>query len=111
MEGSGPGIGSHSLDRLGHGLWHGPAGDLRPGIGSLLYLAFFGSVIAFGLYFTIARVIGYAMASYVSALTPPVAMLVSVLFEGAHFGWSALLGLLLVLSGQVLMIRAPRVVT
>ena len=80
-------------------------------VGSLLYLALFGSVIAFGLYFTIARVIGYAMASYVSALTPPVAMLVSVLFEGAHFGWSALFGLLLVLSGQALMIRAPKVTT
>ncbi len=80
-------------------------------VGSLLYLALFGSVIAFGLYFTIARVIGYAMASYVSALTPPVAMLVSVLFEGADFGWSALLGLLLVLSGQALMIRAPKVVS
>lgn len=80
-------------------------------VGSLLYLSVFGSVIAFGLYFTIARMIGYAMASYVSALTPPVAMLVSVLFEGAHFGWSALAGLLLVLSGQALMIRAPKVVT
>lgn len=77
-------------------------------VGSLLYLSVFGSVIAFGLYFTIARMIGYALASYVSALTPPVAMLVSVLFEGAHFGWSALAGLLLVLSGQALMIRAPR---
>jgi len=80
-------------------------------VGSLLYLSVFGSVIAFGLYFTIARTIGYAMASYVSALTPPVAMLVSVLFEGAHFGWSALAGLLLVLSGQALMIRAPKVST
>lgn len=79
-------------------------------VGSLLYLSVFGSVIAFGLYFTIARMIGYAMASYVSALTPPVAMLVSVLFEGAHFGWSALAGLVLVLSGQALMIRAPKVV-
>lgn len=78
-------------------------------VGSLLYLSLFGSVIAFGLYFTIARTIGYAMASYVSALTPPIAMLVSVLFEGAHFGWSALAGLLLVLSGQALMIRAPKV--
>lgn len=78
-------------------------------VGSLLYLSVFGSVIAFGLYFTIARMIGYAMASYVSALTPPVAMLVSVLFEGAHFGWSALAGLLLVLSGQALMIRAPKI--
>ena len=78
-------------------------------VGSLLYLSVFGSVIAFGLYFTIARMIGYAMASYVSALTPPIAMLVSVLFEGAHFGWTALAGLLLVLSGQALMIRAPKI--
>lgn len=78
-------------------------------VGSLLYLSLFGSVIAFGLYFTIARMIGYALASYVSALTPPIAMLVSVLFEGARFGWPALAGLLLVLSGQALMIRAPKV--
>ena len=78
-------------------------------VGSLLYLSVFGSVIAFGLYFTIARVIGYAMASYISALTPPIAMLVSVLFEGARFGWPALAGLVLVLSGQALLIRAPKV--
>lgn len=77
-------------------------------VGSLLYLSIFGSVIAFGLYFTIARTIGYAMASYISALTPPIAMLVSVMFEGATFGWSALAGLLLVLSGQLLLIRAPK---
>ena len=77
-------------------------------VGSLLYLSLFGSVIAFGLYFTIARVIGYAMASYISALTPPIAMLVSVVFEDASFGWSALAGLALVLGGQVLLIRAPK---
>ena len=77
-------------------------------VGSLLYLSLFGSVIAFGLYFTIARTIGYAMASYISALTPPIAMLVSVMFEGARFGWPALVGLLLVLSGQALLIRAPK---
>lgn len=75
---------------------------------SLLYLSLFGSVIAFGLYFTIARARGYAMASYISALTPPVAVVVSVLFEGAQFGWTALVGLGLVLGGQVLLIRAPR---
>ncbi|WP_439478706.1 DMT family transporter [Brevundimonas sp.] len=79
-------------------------------VGSLLYLSVFGSVIAFGMYFTIARMIGYAMASYISALTPPIAMLVSVLFEGARFGWPALAGLVLVLSGQALLIRAPKVV-
>jgi len=75
---------------------------------SLLYLSLFGSVIAFGLYFTIARQRGYALASYISALTPPIAMLVSVLFEDARFGWSAVVGLALVLAGQVLLIRAPK---
>lgn len=75
---------------------------------SLLYLSLFGSVIAFGLYFTIARQRGYALASYISALTPPIAMLVSALFEDARFGWSALAGLALVLAGQVLLIRAPK---
>lgn len=79
-------------------------------LGSLIYLALFGSVIAFGIYFTIARSIGYAMASYVSALTPPIAMLVSVVFEDAEFGWAAVVGLALVLTGQVLLIRAPKTV-
>ena len=78
-------------------------------VGSLLYLSLFGSVAAFLLYFTLARARGYALASYISALTPPVAMLVSVLFEGARFGPAAFAGLALVLAGQVLLIRAPRV--
>lgn len=78
-------------------------------LGSLLYLSVFGSVIAFVVYFSIARARGYALASYISALTPPIAMLVSVLFENARFGWLALAGLALVLAGQVLLIRAPKV--
>ena len=76
---------------------------------SLLYLSVLGSVVAFAIYFWVARNRGYALASYISALTPPIAMLVSVLFEGARFGWPALAGLALVLSGQALLIRAPKV--
>lgn len=75
---------------------------------SLLYLALFGSTLAFGLYFVLARERGYALASYISALTPPVAVVVSVLFEDARFGPAALAGLALVLAGQGLMIRAAR---
>ena len=83
--------------------------DPSPGyLISLLYLAVFGSVVAFVTYFAVARARGYALASYISALTPPIAMLVSTLFEGARFGWPALVGLALVLGGQVLLIRAPR---
>ena len=76
---------------------------------SLLYLSILGSVVAFALYFTIARHRGYALASYISALTPPIAMLVSVMFEDTRFGLSAFAGLVLVLAGQVLLIRAPKV--
>jgi len=75
---------------------------------SLLHLSLFGSVIAFGLYFTLARQRGYALASYISALTPPIAVIMSVLFEGAHVGATMLIGLALVLGGQVLLIRAPK---
>ena len=77
-------------------------------IGSLLYLSIFGSVIAFALYFMLARAKGYALASYISAITPPIALGMSVLFEGARFGWEAALGIALVIGGQVLLIRAPK---
>lgn len=77
-------------------------------IGSLLYLSIFGSVIAFALYFMLARAKGYALASYISAITPPIALGMSVLFEDARFGWEAVLGIALVIGGQVLLIRAPK---
>ena len=85
--------------------------DPSPGyLISLVYLAILGSVVAFVTYFAVARARGYALASYISALTPPIAMLVSVLFEDARFGWSAAAGLALVLGGQALLTRAPKVV-
>ncbi|MFN4287150.1 MAG: DMT family transporter [Brevundimonas sp.] len=75
---------------------------------SLAHLSLLGSVVAFLLYFKLARSSGYALASYISALTPPVAMVVSVLFEDARFGIGAFAGLALVLLGQALLIRAPK---
>jgi drug/metabolite transporter (DMT)-like permease len=77
-------------------------------IGSLLYLSIFGSVIAFALYFMLARAKGYALASYISAITPPIALGMSVIFEDARFGWEAVLGIALVIGGQILLIRAPK---
>lgn len=83
--------------------------DPSPGyLISLAYLSVVGSVAAFVIYFTVAKSRGFAFASYISALTPLIATLMSVLFEGARFGWTALVGLALVLSGQVLLSRAPK---
>ena len=75
-------------------------------IGSLLYLTLFGSVLAFFIYFGLARRRGYAVAAYIGALTPPVAMAVSVVLEGARFGFAAFAGVGLVLVGQALLIRS-----
>lgn len=75
---------------------------------SLLHLALNGSVIAFVLYFGLARRRGYALASYISALTPPVAMAVSTVFEGKTWGLLALGGVVMVLAGQVLLMGAQR---
>ncbi|HVZ99339.1 MAG TPA: EamA family transporter [Caulobacterales bacterium] len=75
---------------------------------SLLYLAVVGSVVAFLLYFGLARRRGYATASYISALTPPLAMLVSSVFEAKHWGVTALGGVALVVSGQWLLLRSKR---
>ncbi len=77
-------------------------------VGSLLYLSVFGSVTAFLLYFGLARRRGYTLASYISAMTPAVAMLISAVFEHVRWGPEALVGLGLVMGGQLLLIRAPR---
>jgi drug/metabolite transporter (DMT)-like permease len=75
-------------------------------MGSLLHLALVGSVIAFLLYYGLARRRGYATASYISALAPPLAMAMSTLFEHRTWGMAALFGVALTLSGQVLLLRA-----
>lgn len=81
--------------------------DLRY-VGALAYLAVFGSVIAFLAYYGLARRRGYAFASYIAALTPPTAMVISTLTEHTRWGPEAAAGLALVLAGQVLLIRASR---
>lgn len=79
-----------------------------PYVLSLLHLAVNGSVVAFLLYYGLARRRGYATASYVSALLPPVAMLVSSFFEAKTWGPIALVGVAVVLCGQVLLLRTRK---
>jgi drug/metabolite transporter (DMT)-like permease len=56
---------------------------LTPAYGlSLLYLAVFGSVVAFVLYFKLAQARGTAGAALTSVVIPVIALLISALFEG-----------------------------
>lgn len=76
-----------------------------PYIASLLYLAVFGSVIAFACYFALLNRIGTERSAYVTVLFPIVALSLSSLFEGYQWSTSALLGIALTLIGNILIQR------
>lgn len=75
---------------------------------SLLYLAIFGSIVAFGAYLTLLGRIGAGPSSYVGVSTPVVAMLLTTLFEGYVWTGTAALGVALAVVGNVLALDARR---
>ncbi len=79
-----------------------------PYVGSLLYLAVFGSVIAFACYFALLGRIGAERSAYATVLFPIVALTISTLFEGYHWSATALAGVLLILAGNLLVLTKPR---
>lgn len=80
--------------------------DVSPGyVGSLLYLALFGSVIAFGSYLTLLGRIGADRAAYVTVLFPVIALALSAMFEGLQLEWLQFAGVALVLAGNVLVVN------
>ncbi len=76
-------------------------------LGALLYLALFGSVIAFGAYFTLVGRIGASKAAYSTLLFPLVALSISTVYEGYVWHSSAVIGLALILLGNMVMFAKP----
>lgn len=72
---------------------------------SLLYLALFGSVIAFSCYIALVGKIGAARASYIAVLTPIVALIISTFFEDMQWHLSSVAGVLLIGLGQFLILH------
>ncbi len=74
-------------------------------IGSLFYLAVFGTVVAFGCYLKLIGKIGADRAAYASMLFPIVALGISTFYEG--YQWSAhnIIGMVLVLMGNGLVLN------
>ena len=89
-----------------------------PYILSLLYLALFGSVIAFGCYLTLVGSIGADRASYATLLFPIIALIISTVYEGYQWSLPAVAGVAVILAGNALslakidrsLVRAGRVV-
>lgn len=74
-------------------------------VGSLLYLALFGSVIAFGCYLTLVGNIGADRAAYATLLFPIVALLISTVWEGYLWTLSSAVGVGLILLGNLWMLK------
>ena len=77
-------------------------------VGSLVYLALFGSIFAFGAYYALVHRVGAAKAGYVGVLTPVVALVVSSLLE--NFLWTGLTvaGIALAIAGNVVALWPAR---
>jgi drug/metabolite transporter (DMT)-like permease len=73
-------------------------------IASLLYLAVFGSIVAFTSYLVLLGRIGADRAAYVAVLFPIIALLLSTLFEGLRWGLPQLAGAALVLFGNAVVL-------
>ncbi|WP_435930428.1 DMT family transporter [Dryocola sp. BD613] len=76
-------------------------------LGSLFYLAIFGSVIAFGAYFTLVGRIGAGQAAYSTLLFPLVALSLSTIYEGYVWHANAVTGLAMILLGNLVMFAKP----
>ncbi|WP_223577577.1 DMT family transporter [Kangiella taiwanensis] len=72
---------------------------------SLVYLALFGSVFAFGCYLTLLRRIGVHKASYAVVLFPAVALIISTLFEGFQWTWPVAVGIVFIAIGNTFVIN------
>lgn len=88
-------------------LFRGVQIQIEPTVGyltSLLYLAVFGSVIAFGSYLTLLGRIGLDRAAYVTVLFPIIALLLSTFFEDLQWGFPQLTGVALVIVGNAIVL-------
>lgn len=107
-----------ALLMLGCALASGAQPDFEaswPYVLSWLYLALFGSVVAFGCYLTLLGRIGADRAAYATLLFPMVALAISGIFEDYRWTAQAVLGMGFILLGNFLALqrrdraREPRV--
>lgn len=78
-----------------------------PYLASLIYLAVFGSIAAFGAYLTLVGRLGAEKAAYASLLFPIVALQLSVWFEDYQWTMQSMMGLLLILLGNLIILAPP----
>ena len=74
-------------------------------VGSLIYLAVLGSILAFAAWLVLLQRIGAARANYIGVMVPVVALFISAAFEGFRFHALTWAGIALSVVGNVLVLR------
>jgi drug/metabolite transporter (DMT)-like permease len=74
----------------------------------LIYLAVFGSILAFGSYLTLVGRIGADKAAYAAVLFPVIALGISTLFENYQWSSRAVFGFALVLLGNYIVLTKSK---
>jgi len=77
-------------------------------IGSLIYLAIFGSIIAFSSYLTLLGKIGADKSAYVTLVFPIIALVLSTIFEGYLWDVYAIIGVILITLGNFMVLKRKR---
>jgi drug/metabolite transporter (DMT)-like permease len=75
---------------------------------SLIYLAVFGSILAFGSYLTLVGRIGADKAAYAAVLFPVIALGLSTIFESYQWSLHAVFGFALVLLGNYIVLTKTK---
>lgn len=77
-------------------------------VGSLLYLSFAGTIIAFLAYLNLLRRIGPERAAYTFVLLPVISLSISTWIEGFQWNLPAFVGMILVLWGNYLVLTKTK---
>jgi drug/metabolite transporter (DMT)-like permease len=80
-----------------------------PGLSSnlaIVYLAVFGSIVAFSAYLYLLKTVRPALATSYAYVNPPVAVLFGVMLAGEHIGPLDLVGMVVILVGVAIVILA-----
>lgn len=73
-------------------------------VGSLLYLAIVGSIVAFAFYMKLMQRIGPSKAAYAFVVLPIISLLISTIFESFQWSSNTFEGLALIIIGNILIL-------
>jgi drug/metabolite transporter (DMT)-like permease len=105
------GMGYGALVMAAYAMFSGASFNYDPGFAygvSLIYLAVFGSILAFGSYLTLVGRIGADKAAYIAVLFPVIALGISTIFENYQWSSRAVFGFALVLFGNYIVLTKSR---